>query len=203
MAYVATQKQQVHDARRSEILQAVRDELAEVGLSRLSVSGITKRVGVTRSLFYHYFPTKEDAIDAAIETSIDEFIAKLEAWNAQRTPGDIEGALTSISELFRSLVLDESALPKVLISSGGASLYAGFLHRVADRCARYICDTTVADFAAVHKVEISHVYETFYMMISGLIMYVRTHQDASVEMIRDVAAATLHLERYLGDSQNA
>ena len=194
---MTTQKQQKHDVRREEILRAVRDECAEVGVSRLSVSGVTKRVGMTRSLFYHYFPTKEDAIDAAIDTSIDEFVAKLEAWNAQRTPGDVDGALLSISELFCHLVLDEAELPKLLVGSGAAALYTGFLHRVSDRCARYICETTVVDFAAAHTVEIDHVYETFYMLISGLIMFIRTNPDTSPTTVRDIAAATLHLEQYV------
>lgn len=194
---MGSQKQLAHDARRKEILQAVRDECAEVGVSRLSVSSITKRVGMTRSLFYHYFPTKEDAIDAAIDTSIDEFVARLEAWNAQRVPGDIAGALMSISELFCHLVLDEAELPKLLINGGAAAFYTGFLDRVADRCARYICDTTVADFAALHTVEIDHVYETFYMLISGLVMFIRTHPDTSPTTVRDITAATLHLDGYL------
>ena len=55
-----------HDDRREEILAAVRDACAEEGVSRFSVSSITKRVGCTRSLFYHYFPDKEAALNAAL-----------------------------------------------------------------------------------------------------------------------------------------
>lgn len=197
---MATQKQQTHDARREEILQAVRDECAEVGVSRLSVSSVTKRVGMTRSLFYHYFPTKEDAIDAAIDASIDTFVARLEVWNSQRVPGDVGGALLSISELLCHLVLNESELPKLLVGSDDPALYTGFLHSVSDRCARYICNTTVVDFAAAHTVEIDHVYETFYMLTSGLIMFIRTHPETSPTTIRDIAAATLHLEQYVDDA---
>ena len=186
-----------HDKRREELLLSVLEECAEKGVSRFSVSNVTKRVGVTRSLFYHYFPTKEDAIAAAMELSIDDFITQLEDWNARRAPGDIEGALTSVCELIRNMVLNEGELPKLLINEGHASLYTGFLHKVADRCARYVCDSTVAEFATLHTVEIDHVYETFYVLIVGLAMYIRTHPDASVELIRDIAASTLHLNAYL------
>lgn len=189
-----------HDDRREELLLSVLEECAEKGVSRFSVSSVTKRIGVTRSLFYHYFPTKEDAITAAMELSIDDFVAQLEDWNAHRTPGDIKGALTSVCELIRSMVLNEGELPKLLVNEGAASLYTGFLHSVADRCARYVCDSTVVDFAALHTVEIGHVYETFYVLIVGLVMYIRSHPDAPVELIRDIAASTLHLDAYLAPS---
>ena len=79
---------------------------------------------------------------------------------------------------------------------GDASLYASFVHRVADRTARYVCSSTVVDFAARHEVRIDHLYETFYVLITGLIMYVRTHPDAPEETIKDIIASTLHIEGY-------
>lgn len=82
-----------HDDRRGDILAAVRSAIEEDGISRLSISSITKRVGCTRSLFYHYFPTKEDALPAVLDQSIDAFVERLIDWNASRVPGDIEGAL--------------------------------------------------------------------------------------------------------------
>ena len=85
-----------HDDRRDEIIDAVRAVVAESGISRLSISAVTKRVGCTRSLFYHYFPTKEDALQAALDQSIDAFMARLTAWNDQRVTGDIEGASTAL-----------------------------------------------------------------------------------------------------------
>ena len=41
--------------RRDAIVEAARQLYEEQGLSRTSVQSITDRVGVTRSLFYHYF----------------------------------------------------------------------------------------------------------------------------------------------------
>ena len=55
-----------HDERRDEILRAVVAVCAEQGLSRLSVSSVTARVGCTRSLFYHYFPSKEELTAAVL-----------------------------------------------------------------------------------------------------------------------------------------
>ena len=88
-----------HDARKEELLRAVIDVCAREGISKLSVSNITKHVGCTRSLFYHYFPNKEAALEAALDYTIDAFIERLRTWNAGRTRGDIEGALDSIAVL--------------------------------------------------------------------------------------------------------
>ncbi len=185
-----------HDDRREEILVAVRDACAEEGVSRFSVSSITKRVGCTRSLFYHYFPDKEAALNAALDDIIESFIERLQAWNSDREQGDIEGALDDAVALMKHIVLDERDPSKSLATGGNAALYTAFVHRVADRTARYICDSTVVDFARYHEVRIDHVYETFYVLITGLVMYIRTHPDAPDDLIKDIVASTLHIEGY-------
>lgn len=186
-----------HDDRRDEIIDAVRAVVAESGISRLSISAVTKRVGCTRSLFYHYFPTKEDALQAALDQSIDAFMAQLTAWNDQRVTGDIEGALNSAAYMLKTLVLQQDdAMPHTVATGGNAGLYATFVHRVADRTARYICESTVVDFAALHEVRIDHLYETFYVLITGLVMFVRANPDVPEETVKDIIASTLHIEGY-------
>lgn len=186
-----------HDDRRDEIIDAVRAVVAESGISRLSISAVTKRVGCTRSLFYHYFPTKEDALQAALDQSIDAFMAQLTAWNDQRVTGDIEGALNSAAHMLKTLVIQQDdAMPHTVATGGNAGLYATFVHRVADRTARYICESTVVDFAALHEVRIDHLYETFYVLITGLVMFVRANPDVPEETVKDIIASTLHIEGY-------
>lgn len=186
-----------HDDRRDEIIDAVRAVVAESGISRLSISAVTKRVGCTRSLFYHYFPTKEDALQAALDQSIDAFMAQLTAWNDQRVTGDIEGALNSAAHMLKTLVLQQDdAMPHTVATGDNAGLYATFVHRVADRTARYICQSTVVDFAALHEVRIDHLYETFYVLITGLVMFVRANPDVPEETVKDIIASTLHIEGY-------
>lgn len=186
-----------HDDRRDEIIAAVREMCAEKGVDRLSVSAVTERVGVTRSLFYHYFHDREAAIAAALDEVIESTMARIRTWNAGRVPGDVEGALDSCAELFRELVLEGDGLPTSLLSSENSALYTAYVHRVASRVAGYMRDNTARDFAAIHGMPIDHVYETFYVLVVGLIMYIRMHPDVPVETIRDVAASTLHIEGFL------
>lgn len=186
-----------HDDRRDEILTAVRETVVEDGLSRLSISSVTKRAGCTRSLFYHYFPTKEDALQAVLDLSIDSFVEQLTAWNESRVAGDIEGSLDTIAHMLKNMVVNQNdVMSQSVIHSGNAALYASFVHRAADRLARYMCSSTVVDFAAHHEMRIDHLYETFYVLITGLVMFVRTHPDAPEETIKDIIASTLHIEGY-------
>ncbi len=188
-------KRRVGDERRREILAAVREVSAASGVSHLSVAAVTKRAGCTRSLFYHYFADMDAAIAAVQDQVIEDFIAELDAWNASRTVGDIEGALDTVAPLFKRMVADGQELPDTLTSGSGA-LFGGFLHHVVERVTRYICETTVVDFAQRHTLRIDHVYETFYTLIMGLLMYIRTHPDVSDETVKDIIASTLHIEGY-------
>lgn len=184
------------DARRAEILAAVRDLCATDGVGRLSVSRITERAGCTRSLFYHYFPDKEAALDAALDDVIDGILEEIRVWNAGRVRGDIEGSLDSAVTLLRRLVIEQESLPRSLMADGGAALYTGFVHRLADRAATYVVDSTVQDFARFHSVNIDHVYETFYTLICGLIMFIRTHPETPDDTIKDIIAQSLRIEGY-------
>lgn len=186
-----------HDDRRDEILNAVRATILEDGISRFSISAATKRAGCTRSLFYHYFPTKEDALQAVLDQSIDAFVDRITAWNAERVAGDIEGALDAAAHMLKTMVLEQNdSATSSVARAGDGAMYASFVHRIADRTARYMCASTVVDFAAHHEVRIDHLYETFYVLITGLIMYVRTNPDAPEEVIKDIIASTLHVEGY-------
>ena len=62
-------------ARRAEIIAAAHELYQERGLSKTSIKDVTERVGVTRTLFYHYFPDKDALTSAVLDAYIDEFEA--------------------------------------------------------------------------------------------------------------------------------
>ena len=179
------------DARRAQIIAAARDLYEERGLSHTTVKDITERVGVTRTLFYHYFPDK-DAVTSAV---IDDYIEALAHWNEERIEGDIDHALSTIVRLLRIGLFEDDTFHIALSSRENAALYLEFVNRVADETTRYIIDTTVRDYADLHDVRIDHLYETFYVLILGVIGYLRKHPDADDAVIADVIAQTLHMDR--------
>lgn len=158
--------------RKLEIIQCARELIEERGLAKTSVAAIAERMNVARTLFYHYFPSKEDLVAAVLDT---------------------------IVALIRDQLFDNDNAHKpfrrALATHENASLYLRFINRVADASATYIVETTVADFGRLHKVRIDHVYETFYMLILGIVGYMRQHPEASDDVLKDIIAQTLHFER--------
>lgn len=183
------------DARRAQIIAAARDLYEERGLSHTTVKDITERVGVTRTLFYHYFPDKDAVTSAVIDDYTQDYVEALANWNDERIEGDIDHALSTIVKLLRIGLFEDDTFHIALSSRENAALYLEFVNRVADETTRYIIDTTVRDYAGLHDVRIDHLYETFYVLILGVIGYLRKHPDADDAVIADVIAQTLHMDR--------
>ena len=180
------------DERRSQIVAAARELFERNGLACTSVQDITNEVGVARSLFYHYFPDK-DAVTSAV---LDDMIEALSYWNAERQVGHVNDALASVVKLLRVGLFESNSFHTALATAENAALYLEFVNRVAHHTATYIIDTTVQDYRKLHEVRIEHLYETFYVLILGVIGYLRNHPDADDAVIADVIAQTLHMDRF-------
>lgn len=183
------------DARKAQIIAAARDLYEERGLSHTTVKDITERVGVTRTLFYHHFPDKDAVTSAVIDDYTQDYVEALANWNDERIEGDIDHALSTIVRLLRIGLFEDDTFHVALSSRENAALYLEFVNRVADETTRYIIDTTVRDYADLHDIRIEHLYETFYVLILGVIGYLRRHPDADDTVIADVIAQTLHMDR--------
>lgn len=183
------------EARRAEIIAAAHELYGEKGLAQTSIKDITERVGVTRSLFYHYFPNKEAVTSAVLDSYADDFVEALHYWNADRHEGDINHALSTVVRLLRLGLFENDAFRTDLASRENAALYLEFVNRVAEQTSEYIIESTVQDYAARHEVRIEHLHETFYILILGVIGYLRKHPDADDQVIADVIAQTLHMDR--------
>ncbi|WP_046509069.1 TetR/AcrR family transcriptional regulator [Streptomyces odonnellii] len=56
---------------RQKILEAARTEFAARGYDKTSIRGIAKAAGVDPALVHHYFGTKDDVFEAAVEVSFE------------------------------------------------------------------------------------------------------------------------------------
>lgn len=181
--------------RREEIIACARDLFGEQGLSKTSVRNVTDRLGVTRTLFYHYFADKDALVSAVLDDYVDDFLEALSLWNDEYRTGDVEYALEGAVKLLRTVVFENGAFRRALASSENASLYIMFVNRVADGLSRAFADSSQSGYGALRGVNIKHVRETFYVLITGITGYVRSNPDADDEMLKDIIAQTLHIER--------
>lgn len=181
-----------------EIVQAVFDICRNKGFAHITIKDIAKHVGMTRSLFYHYFPNKEALAQAMVDKAVSRILSRMEEWNKKRKPGDVKGALETIVQVARSVIADNSPLRQQMINSGNGGLYTRFVDRVSEVIADYFCHTAVQDFSKhYHQIPIDHVREVLIVLISGSITLLRIQPETSDEAIIRLAAQTLHLESYL------
>ena len=161
--------------RRAELIEAARDLYEEKGLSKTSVQDIADRVAVTRSLFYPYFNDKDELTLAVLDSLVAEYIEALSFWDAERQEGQIDDALLSVVKLLRVGLFENSSLHAALTSKENSALYLELVNRVTHHIATHMIEHTVADYRKLHEVRIEHLYETFYVLVLGVIGYLRNH----------------------------
>lgn len=67
-----------HDERRSEILDVAERLFYSKGYEKCTINDILKAVDIAKGTFYHYFKSKEEAMDAIISRSIQIVVGKIE-----------------------------------------------------------------------------------------------------------------------------
>ncbi|MFE9771534.1 TetR family transcriptional regulator [Streptomyces sp. NPDC005931] len=75
---------------RDRILHAAREEFSERGYDKTSVRGIAKAAGVDSALVHHYFGTKEQVFEAAVEVALAPVLRARDAM--------IEGPVEDVGE---------------------------------------------------------------------------------------------------------
>lgn len=78
--------QQLHQARREEILVAARAQLAEEGLGGFSLRAIARRIELAPNALYTYFPCLDDLITALLVDAFQQFAAAIAAADNAECP---------------------------------------------------------------------------------------------------------------------
>ncbi|WP_406114140.1 TetR family transcriptional regulator [Streptomyces sp. NBC_01014] len=179
---------------RSRILEAARTEFSERGYDKTSVRGIAKAAGVDAALVHHYFGTKDEVFEAAIEVTMEP---------AQLVPALVAAGPDGIGERLARYFLGAWENPatrapllaiirSALTHEAAAKVLRGFvLQRVLGRVA---ADLDVpnpqfrAELAASHMIGIA---------MMRYVIKVEPMASAGVDEIVAMVAPTL--QRYLTD----
>jgi AcrR family transcriptional regulator len=70
-------------AGRAALLRAAREELAGRGYAAASIRSIAGRAGISTSLLYHYYPSRQQLLEAVILETIDAYLTSCHAALAQ------------------------------------------------------------------------------------------------------------------------
>jgi AcrR family transcriptional regulator len=75
-----------YERRREAIVEKAADLFAELGFRGASVSDLAKACNTSKSLIYHYYPSKEDVLYAVMLSHIDQLVEDVEAVLALEKP---------------------------------------------------------------------------------------------------------------------
>ena len=107
---------QAHDyeQRQGAIIDKAADLFARQGFLGASVSDLAKACDTSKSLFYHYFPSKEDVLYAVMSSHVDQLIEDVE--EAHASGEDARQVLGRLIHAFMQHYVGAASRQKVLLN---------------------------------------------------------------------------------------
>ena len=103
-----------YEERREAIVERAADLFAAGGILGASVSDIAKACKTSKSLLYHYYPSKEDVLHAVMTSHIDRLVEDVDT--AMQMVTDARSRLRFLLRLFMKDYVGAAARQKVLLN---------------------------------------------------------------------------------------
>lgn len=78
-----------YEAKTRQIKDIAAKHFAETGYPAAKLGDIAKSCGVSKSMLYHYFPSKDDLLCSMINEHLDEILSSLEIFEGSRKPTSV------------------------------------------------------------------------------------------------------------------
>lgn len=181
------------DQRREQFVQAALELFCEKGIPQTTIGDISDRVGVARSLFYHYFPNKRAIIDAVVDNRVDDFVEQFDRWNQDYDTRHTKKSLEDIVALLRTYLSDPNSFSSIVMRDHDMVLAHQFslkgAHKLSRRFAHRRAHTTPEDGLSQAR----HLKESFYTLAVGLISLMTQHPEIPDQTFVEVIADTMHI----------
>lgn len=102
-----------YDKRRDAILAAAAHLYARRGFQGASVADLAKACSTSKSLIYHYFPSKDDLLYATMAAHLDTLVAAAEQATQK---GSAEASLRALTHAFMRLYVGAEDSHKILLN---------------------------------------------------------------------------------------
>lgn len=103
-----------YEQRQAAIIDRAADLFARQGFRGASVSDLARACDTSKSLFYHYFPSKEDVLYAVMSSHVDQLLDDVE--EARAAGGDARAVLGRLIHAFMQHYVGAASRQKVLLN---------------------------------------------------------------------------------------
>lgn len=103
-----------YEERREAIVERAAELFAQRGFLGASVSDIARACNTSKSLLYHYYPSKEDVLYAVMASHIDRLVEDVES--VESGPGGADEHLRRLLHLFMEHYVGAASRQKVLLN---------------------------------------------------------------------------------------
>lgn len=106
-----------YEERREAIVERAAELFAERGFLGASVSDIARACNTSKSLLYHYYPSKEDVLYAVMASHIDRLVEDVES--VESAPGTARDRLRTLLHRFMAHYMGAASRQTVLLNELG------------------------------------------------------------------------------------
>ena len=180
------------DKRWGEFITTASAVFEEKGVDNTTINDITSRMGVARSLFYHYFDDKNALVNAVIDERVDDFVAKVSQWMNQEEQICQRERIAEAVKLVREYLTVDDPFNSTADSKDNGRLLHQFTDQCAARLAKRYSDRWEQEGANAPSVR--HPQESFYLVAVGIINLLNKDPNISDDVLVDLVADTLHID---------
>ena len=181
------------DDRRKEFILAANTVFEQKGARRATISDITDSMGVTRSLFYHYFRDKEDIVNATIDAHVDAFVNGYNEWLRSEESQDMRDRILHAVRFVRSYLVNSIPFGGSIEKPDDGALFQRFAIRSASRLADSYGSPQDGYMVSYTDSRLSHPRESFYVLLMGIVSLIYAKPEIEDEVLVDMIADTLHI----------
>lgn len=182
------------EGRAGDIMQAARGLFETRGVAATTVKDIATEAGITRELFYYYFSSKNDVVEAVLDDYVADIIESLAVWNETRRFGETTASLRACMATLRRTLYDASGPRPMTAVLEELGVRDSFDVRAVRETAEFLCKNVASEYGRYHDVEIDLLFETFCVILFGLVGLLKIDPQISDETLMKVVEQTLRLD---------
>ncbi len=182
--------------RKEELIDAAEDLFSEKGFKETSVDDICDEVGVAHGLFYYYFESKENVIEAITERMINELVAKMEEI-LMRDDLSADEKLKRLFSLSFQKEKNKPYLASYFFREESTQLYYSLFERSIDMLTPYLTEMIEQGVdEGIFKTE--YPEQTVRFWLNGRLFLFDQDRLEGKKLLKDMKAEVYLLERLLG-----